>query len=84
MQQMYKQIRTSIQKVNLPRWDSNGFWWKFMPPIIVGFHGSPLDFDATQMKRLESNGTAVEPYSLYEAQLRKRLGYVPSWLSSLK
>lgn len=48
------------------------------------FHGSPLDFDATQMKRLESNGTAVEPYSLYEAQLRKRLGYVPSWLSSLK
>ena len=65
-------------------WDSNGFWWKFMPPIIVGFHGSPLDFDATQMKRLESNGTAVEPYSLYEAQLRKRLGYVPSWLSSLK
>ena len=65
-------------------WDSNGFWWKFMPPIIVGFHGSPLDFDDTQMKRLESNGTAVEPYSLYEAQLRKRLGYVPSWLSSLK
>ena len=65
-------------------WDGNGFWWKFMPPIIVGFHGSPLDFDDTQMKRLESNGTAVEPYSLYEAQLRKRLGYVPSWLSSLK
>ena len=56
-------------------WDSNGFWSKFMPP---------LDFDDTQMKRLESNGTAVEPYSLYEAQLRKRLGYVPSWLSSLK
>lgn len=38
-------------------WDGNGFWWKFMPPIIVGFHGSPLDFDDTQMKRLESNGT---------------------------
>lgn len=64
-------------------WDGNGFWWKFMPPIIVGFHGN-LEFDATQMKRVESIGNLVEPYSLYEAQLRKRLGYVPSWLSSLK
>ena len=43
-----------------------------MPPIIVGFHGS-LEFDATQMKRLESIGTAVEPYSLYEAN------YVNVW-----
>ena len=33
---------------------------------------------------LESNGTAVQPESLYEAQLRERLGYVPGWLNSLK
>ena len=65
-------------------WDPKGYWWKIMPPIIVGFHGEPVQFEESQVKRLESNGNAVEPYSLYEAQLRKRLGYVPSWLSSLK
>ncbi len=33
---------------------------------------------------LESNGQAVEPLSLYEAQLQQRLGYVPGWLNSLR
>ncbi|MCI7071548.1 MAG: DUF4955 domain-containing protein [Bacteroides pyogenes] len=65
-------------------WDKNGYWWKFMPPIVVGFHGGALTFEETQMKRNESPGVAVEPYSLYEAQLRMRLGYVPSWLNALK
>ena len=65
-------------------WDANGYWWKFMPPIVVGFHGESLTFNSSEMKRLESNGTPVEPYSLYEAQLRNRLGYVPGWLNALK
>lgn len=67
-------------------WDADNLWWKNLPPVIVGFHGASITFDETpgQMKRIESNGTAVEPYSLYEAQLRQRLGYVPAWLNSLK
>lgn len=65
-------------------WDSTGYWWKFLPPIVVGFHGAELPFEDSQMKRLESNGTPVEPASLYEAQLRHRLGYVPGWLNALK
>lgn len=66
-------------------WDANSNWWKLLPPVIVGFHGASVTFDETpqQIKRLESNGTAVTPYSLYEAQLRERLGYVPAWLNSL-
>ena len=36
------------------------------------------------MKRCENNNGAVEPLSLYEAQLRNRLGYVPGWLNALK
>ena len=57
-----------------------------MPPIIVGFHGAAVTFDesAEQVKYLESTGAAGEPLSLYEAQLRQRLGYVPAWLNSLK
>lgn len=71
-------------------WLTANDWWKIMPPIIVGFHGGEVNFaltdenDEKQLEYLESNGQAVEPQSLYEAQLRKRLGYVPGWLNSLK
>lgn len=65
-------------------WDTASSWWKFLPPIIVGFHGEPVKFDTDQTLRLNSNGTAVQPESLYEAQLRARLGYVPAWLNALK
>ena len=71
---MHKQTRTSIQKVEFTWWDGNGFGGNLCLLSLSVSTGSPLDFDDTQMKRLESNGTAVEPYSLYEAQLRKRLG----------
>ncbi len=67
-------------------WISSDKWWKTMPPIIVGLHGASVNFDQSpdQIKYLESNGMAVEPASLYEAQLRNRLGSVPAWLNSLK
>lgn len=67
-------------------WDNNNIWWKNLPPVIVGFHGVSLNFDgdSKQVKRLESNGKAVTPNSLYEAQLKKRLGEVPAWLNALK
>lgn len=67
-------------------WLTSDAWWKVMPPIIVGFHGAAVDFDQSpeQLRYLESNGTKVEPESLYEAQLRERLGYVPAWLNTLK
>ena len=60
--------------------------WKFLPPVVLGMHGVKIDFvqDEKQIKLDESNGTKVEPESLYEAQLKLRLGYVPSWLLELK
>ncbi len=67
-------------------WDAASRWWKILPPVIVGFHGQPVTFDESpeQIKVLESNGNAVTPNSLYEAQLINRLGYVPAWLQMLK
>lgn len=71
-------------------WLSTNIYWKIVPPIIVGFHGVEVNFalededQNQQLKYLESNGQAVQPESLYEAQLRERLGYVPGWLNSLK
>ena len=67
-------------------WDDSSDWWKILPPVVIGFHGEQVDFEtaSTQIKRLESNGTPVQPESLYEAQLEDRLGAVPAWLRDLK
>lgn len=67
-------------------WDDNNIWWKNMPPIIVGWDGTQVPFDTSegQIKYYESLNAPVSPLSLYEAQLYKRLGYVPTWLNALK
>lgn len=67
-------------------WDDNNIWWKNMPPIIVGWNGTQVPFDTSenQIKYYESLDALVSPNSLYEAQLKRRLGYVPGWLSALK
>lgn len=65
-------------------WDPHSVWWKFVKPIMVGFHGAPCTFDETQMLVNNSQGIPVNPESLYEAQLEARLGSVPAWLLELK
>lgn len=65
-------------------WRTGWRYWKILPPIIVGFHGDPVKFVQEQVKLDESNGMPVEPQSLYEAQLERRLGSVPAWLKALK
>lgn len=67
-------------------WDDNNQWWKNMPPIIVGWNGTQVPFDTSenQIKYFESLNAPVSPNSLYEAQLKLRLGYVPAWLNALK
>ena len=65
-------------------WKSSSRFWKFLPPIVVGFHGESCSFLTSQMLVDADHGTVVNPESLYEAQLRKRLGYVPAWLNSIK
>lgn len=67
-------------------WDDNNKWWKNMPPIIVGWNGEAITFDTSedQIKYYESLNAPVSPNSLYEAQLKNRLGYVPAWLNALK
>ncbi len=65
-------------------WDHDSRWWKFIPPVIVGFHGEPTTFDASQVQAELSNGTPFFIESLYEHQLKARLGAVPAWLQALK
>ena len=65
-------------------WDHSSRWWKFLPPVIVGFHGRFVTFDESQVKTLVSNGQQFPIESLYEHQLKERLGSVPAWLGELK
>lgn len=60
-------------------WPNQRFW-KIPYPIIVGFHGTPTKFINSQLKYEESNGEKVFPVSLYEAQLKDRLGKIPVWI----
>ncbi len=64
-------------------WDSGGY---YVRPVVVGFSPSATPF--TQMGLLgysEAMGESLTAMpSLYEAQLKLRLGYVPAWLNSLK
>lgn len=65
-------------------WWSGDRWFKFTRPIFVGFHGEACSFDESQMIVNYSYGQEVDIESLYEAQLQRRLGYIPAWLNSLK
>ena len=65
-------------------WRKDWMFWKILPPTVVGIHGEPVKFVKEEMKLDENNGHIVEPQSLYEAQLKLRLGEVPAWLQQLK
>jgi hypothetical protein len=54
------------------RWSS--VYGRTIMPYVVGFHGNPQAWDESMIAALESNGTPVEPASLYEAQYQMRLG----------
>ena len=71
-------------------WSGDFDWWSpstamyVVKPILVGMHGATVHSLAATVKTDYSNGAAVDVESLYEAQLRKRLGTVPAWLNSIK
>ncbi|MCG8308448.1 MAG: DUF4955 domain-containing protein, partial [Cytophagales bacterium] len=68
---------SSVNNYNV--WGSG--WW-LVNPIIVGMHGTNTTFVQSSLKYEESNGAAVTPASLYEAQLEHRLGSKPAWVDA--
>ena len=78
---------TDSHSSNFAWWSDSDTWWKIFPPIVVGTHGMNVKFPGKEQQQVtyeESTGMKVSPESLYEAQLRERLGYVPGWLNALK
>ena len=64
-------------------WPDDNKWYKTMPPTLVGFHGTEVSFEESQIKLNENQNLTVSPFSLFEAQLQRRLGYLPDWLQRL-
>lgn len=78
---------TDSHASNFAWWSDSDTWWKIFPPIVVGTHGMKVKFSGKEQQQVtyeESTSMKVSPESLYEAQLRERLGYVPGWLNALK
>jgi len=57
---------------------------QFVKPIIVGFYGRSVGFNKKSLQLLEAQGEKVKPESLYEAQLKLRLGNSPAWIGKYK
>ena len=67
-----------------PWWGTEA-WWKFLPPVIVGFQSETnITFSEEQTLSVSMMNETPSPESLYEAQLKHRLGYIPAWLNTLK
>ncbi|WPO78232.1 DUF4955 domain-containing protein [Flavobacterium sp. KACC 22761] len=76
----YKQTNEPVKDFEF--WPSSAVseWWRIPNPIIVGFTSKGTSFKLEQLGQSESIGTAVDPASLYEAQLKLRLGKLPKWI----
>ncbi|WP_034040922.1 DUF4955 domain-containing protein [Wocania ichthyoenteri] len=83
----YKRVGDTVSDYNFWSLSGKGIYWGFsvVNPIIVGLHGSKTTFNEANIGYLESLGNKVLPESLYEAQLKHRLGKTPKWIcKSLK
>jgi hypothetical protein len=73
----YRQTNDAIKDFEF--WPANNIWWKIPNPVIVGLEGGST-FKKEQAGYMESIGKFVTPGSLYEAQLKLRLGRLPDWM----
>lgn len=78
----YKRVGNTIANYDFWKLSGNGMYWGFavVNPTIVGLHGSKTSLIKTNVGYLESLGDKVFPESLYEAQLKHRLGKTPKWV----
>lgn len=75
---------TDAAKKDFDFWATDTPYWRFVMPAFIGFHGNATTFVQSQVATDESHGQPVDPESLYEAQLKLRLGKLPQWLEQLK
>jgi hypothetical protein len=77
--------RIDSAKTLVDFWPENQIYnGRIVAPIIVGLHGKTTNFIDEQLRLLLSNGQKVSTESLYEYQLKRRLGFLSNWLKADK
>ncbi|MEC3907057.1 DUF4955 domain-containing protein [Tamlana sp. 2201CG12-4] len=78
----YKRVGDTVSDYNFWSLSGKGMYWGFsaVNPIVVGLHGTTTTFNKTNVGYIEGLGRKVLPESLYEAQLKYRLGIRPKWM----
>ena len=64
-------------------WNEARTDWRFLKPLIYGFQSEGITFPAEQVIIDMQHGMQTEPESLYENQLRFRLGVLPEWINEI-
>lgn len=82
----YKRVGDPVINYDFWSLSGHGIYWGFaaVNPIIVGLHGTETTFNENNVGYMESLGREVLPQSLYEAQLKHRLGNTPKWIPENK
>ncbi|MES2308393.1 MAG: DUF4955 domain-containing protein [Verrucomicrobiota bacterium] len=75
---------TGAPPQNVSFWDATktAYGRSFAQVILAGIYGLPVQFESSSVYRSESIGTPVTPWSLWLAQLKRRLGEVPAHFQS--
>jgi len=78
----YKRVGKPKENYGFWNLSGKGMYWGFsvVNPTVVGLHGSSISLKEESIGYLESLGSKVLPASLYEAQLKQRLGKLPKWV----
>ncbi|MFD1616299.1 DUF4955 domain-containing protein [Gelatiniphilus marinus] len=78
----YKRVGNTTKDYDFWSHSGKGMYWGFavVNPIVVGLHGSKTSLNEKNIGYLESLGAKVFPESLYQAQLKHRLGKTPKWV----
>ena len=79
---MWNYKQTNVAEKDFEFWPDSrkNKWWKIPNPVVVGYTSSGTTFNEDNLGQYESLDKAVEPASLYKAQLKLRLGKLPKWL----
>ncbi|WP_163410203.1 DUF4955 domain-containing protein [Flavobacterium ajazii] len=80
----YKQTNEAVKDFEF--WPSPDVfeWWRIPNPIVAGFTSGGTTFKTGQLGQSESLDQAVEPASLYLAQLKLRFKKLPKWIKEIQ
>lgn len=86
---MQNLILWNYRQLNAPQkefdfWPARPWHWRIHSVLIVGGFAGGTTFKSSPTVSVWKIGRTVQPESLYEAQLVRRLGSLPAWVEELK